>query len=160
MLRIDKKYCFSHSTHYYHFTKQLWATCTVYNVLHGWSRGQKNEQQNNAPSPKKQCSCRLLGSSENRAFETCRSTEQLNSQDPKFGSYVFVTIISEWMSWHLSRHHYWSLSRETCSKEESKRYPQAVRQHPESSLLYRRMTTKSGKRKQTGLEKAKGVQCF
>ena len=29
------------------------------NVLHGWSREQKNEQQNNAPNPKKQCSCRL-----------------------------------------------------------------------------------------------------
>ena len=29
------------------------ATCTVYNVLHGWSREQKNEQQNNAPNPKK-----------------------------------------------------------------------------------------------------------
>ena len=71
------------STHYYHFTKQLWATCTVFNVLHGWSRGQKNEQQNNAPNPKKQCSCRLLGSSENRSFESCRSTEQLNSSRSK-----------------------------------------------------------------------------
>ena len=28
-------------------------------VFHGWSREQKNEQQNNAPSPKKKCSCRL-----------------------------------------------------------------------------------------------------
>ena len=44
-------------------------------VLHGWSSGQKNEQQNNAPSPKKQCSCRLSGSSKNRAFERCGSTD-------------------------------------------------------------------------------------
>ena len=28
------------------------ATCIVCIFLHGWSRGQKNEQQNNAPSPK------------------------------------------------------------------------------------------------------------
>ena len=28
-------------------------------ILHGWSREQKNEQQNNVPSPTKQCSCRL-----------------------------------------------------------------------------------------------------
>ena len=28
------------------------ATCTVCNVLHGCWRGQKNEQQNNAPNPK------------------------------------------------------------------------------------------------------------
>ena len=51
------------------------AIYTVCNVLHGWSRGQKNEQQNNVPNPKKQCSCRLQGSSENRTFERCRSTE-------------------------------------------------------------------------------------
>ena len=50
------------------------ASSTVCNVLHGWSREQKNEQPNNAPSPKNQCSCRLSGSSENRAFERCRST--------------------------------------------------------------------------------------
>ena len=30
------------------------------------SREQKNEQQNNAPSPKQPCSCRLSGLSENR----------------------------------------------------------------------------------------------
>ena len=29
------------------------ATCTICNVFHGWSRGQKNEQQNNAHNPKK-----------------------------------------------------------------------------------------------------------
>ena len=29
------------------------ATCTVCYALHGWSRGQKNEQQNNVPNPKK-----------------------------------------------------------------------------------------------------------
>ena len=52
----------------------LWATYTVCNVLYGRSRGQKNEQQNKAPSPKTQCSCRLSVSSENRAFERCRST--------------------------------------------------------------------------------------
>ena len=40
-----------------------------------WLRGQKNEQQKNDPNPKKQCSCRLSGSSENRAFEMCRFTE-------------------------------------------------------------------------------------
>ena len=45
------------------------VTCTICNVLYGWSRGQKNKQQDNAPNPKKQCSCRLSGSSENRAFE-------------------------------------------------------------------------------------------
>ena len=50
-------------------------TCTIDNVSHGWSRGQKNEQQNNVPSPKKQCSYRLSGSSENRAFERCKSTK-------------------------------------------------------------------------------------
>ena len=44
------------------------ATGTVCNVLYSWSRGEKNEQQNNALSPKKQSSCRLSGSSENRAF--------------------------------------------------------------------------------------------
>ena len=27
-------------------------TCTVCYVLHGWSRGQQNEQLNNAPRPK------------------------------------------------------------------------------------------------------------
>ena len=47
----------------------LRATCTVCNVLHGWSREQKNEQHNNAPNPTKQCSCRLPGSSENRDLE-------------------------------------------------------------------------------------------
>ena len=50
------------------------ATCTICNVLRGWSRGQNNEQQNNVPSPKRQCSCRLSGPSENRAFKGCRST--------------------------------------------------------------------------------------
>ena len=50
------------------------ASCIVYNVLKGWSRGQKNEQENNVPSPEKQCSCRLSGSSENRTFKRCRST--------------------------------------------------------------------------------------
>ena len=37
------------------------ATCTICNVLHGWSRGQKNEQQNNAPNPKKTMNQRLSG---------------------------------------------------------------------------------------------------
>ena len=51
------------------------ATCTgVCNVLHGWSRRQQNEQQQNAPSPKKHCTCRLSESSESRALERCRST--------------------------------------------------------------------------------------
>ena len=57
----------------------LGATCTICNVLHGWSREQKNKQQNNVPNPTKQCSCRLSGSSENRAFEGCRSTECFGS---------------------------------------------------------------------------------
>ena len=29
------------------------VTCTICNVLHDWSRGQRNEQQNNDPTPKK-----------------------------------------------------------------------------------------------------------
>ena len=29
------------------------ATCTVCNVLHGWSRGQKSEKQNRDPNPNK-----------------------------------------------------------------------------------------------------------
>ena len=33
--------------------------CTVCNVLHDWSREQKNEQRNNIPTQKKQCSCKL-----------------------------------------------------------------------------------------------------
>ena len=32
---------------------EVGATYTVCSILHSWSRGQKNEQQNNAPSPKK-----------------------------------------------------------------------------------------------------------
>ena len=28
------------------------VTCTVCNILHAWLKGQKNEQQNNAPNPK------------------------------------------------------------------------------------------------------------
>ena len=37
-------------------------------VIGGTDHGQKNEKQNNVPSHKKQLrSCRLLGSSENRA---------------------------------------------------------------------------------------------
>ena len=32
---------------------QLGGTRSICNVLHGWSRRQKNEQQNNAPNPKK-----------------------------------------------------------------------------------------------------------
>ena len=37
------------------------AACTVCNILHGWLKGQKNEQQNNIMflALKKQCSCRL-----------------------------------------------------------------------------------------------------
>ena len=52
---------------------KYWETCIVCNVLRGWSREQKNDQQNNAPNPKKQCRCRSE-SSKNRAFEGCRST--------------------------------------------------------------------------------------
>ena len=37
------------------------ATCTVCSVLHGWSREQKNEQQHNAPSPKKPCTAGYQG---------------------------------------------------------------------------------------------------
>ena len=57
-----------------YYTRRPGATCTVCKALHGWSRGQKDEQPNNAPNPKKQCSCRLSGSIENRAFERYRST--------------------------------------------------------------------------------------
>ena len=49
------------------------APCTVCNVLYGLSRGPKNKQQNNVLNLKKQCSCRLKGSSENRPFGRCRS---------------------------------------------------------------------------------------
>ena len=59
---------------YYKFNKM-----TMRSLL--GSRELKNEQQNNAPSPKQQCSCRLLESSENRAFEGCRSTYPLPSTD-------------------------------------------------------------------------------
>ena len=61
---------------------KLGATYTVCNVLHGWSTEQKNEQQSNALNPKKQCSCRLSGSSENRAS---RSTAKL-----RFSPDIFV----------------------------------------------------------------------
>ena len=37
---------------------------------------QKIEQENDVPNPKKQFSCRLSGSSENRAFEKGRSTNK------------------------------------------------------------------------------------
>ena len=63
------------------------ATCIIYNILHGWSRGQNSEQQNNAPRYKKQCSCRLSGSSENRAFKRCRSTGTLAVFDNFFNKY-------------------------------------------------------------------------
>lgn len=33
--------------------KTIEATCTVRNVLNGWSREERNEQQNNVPGPKK-----------------------------------------------------------------------------------------------------------
>ena len=51
------------------------GTCAVCKVFHGWSRGEKNEELNSAPDPKKnkQCSCRLSWSSEYRAFERCRA---------------------------------------------------------------------------------------
>ena len=49
------------------------AICTVYNVLHGWSRAQKNEQQNIAPSSTKQFNFRQR-SSANRALKWSRST--------------------------------------------------------------------------------------
>ena len=38
----------------FHIPKHFGATHTACNVLHGWLRGQKNEQQNNVPNPKKQ----------------------------------------------------------------------------------------------------------
>lgn len=44
--------------------------CTVYNALDNCSRG----EQNNVCSSKKLCSCRLSGSTENRASERCKST--------------------------------------------------------------------------------------
>ena len=51
-------------------------TCTIFNVLHGWSRD-KRTNQNSAPNPNKALySCRLSGSNENRALERCRSTAE------------------------------------------------------------------------------------
>ena len=64
------------------------ATCTVCSVSHDWSREQKNEQQNSVPSPKKQCSCRLSGSSENRALKRNRST--VGRTKITFFSQVFI----------------------------------------------------------------------
>ena len=53
--------------------QQISIPCTICNISHNFisreMREQKNEQQNNAPSAKKQCSCRLSGSSENRHLE-------------------------------------------------------------------------------------------
>ena len=40
---------------------EIGVTCTVCNILHGWSRGQKNEQQNNVPSPKKSAAASYQG---------------------------------------------------------------------------------------------------
>ena len=50
------------------------ATRTVCNVSHDWPREQKTEQQKNAPNPKKQCSCRLSGSSENSVMPALKRT--------------------------------------------------------------------------------------
>ena len=78
-------------THYWSLRKVCWCYCAYFlkcmmlKSLRGdlllyrlqrltrWSREQKNEQQNNVPSPKKQCSYRLSGSSKNKAFKSCRS---------------------------------------------------------------------------------------
>ena len=56
-------------------TRILWATNTVSNDSHYWSREQNNKQRNNAPRHKRQWSSRLSGSSENRAYKRCRPTE-------------------------------------------------------------------------------------
>ena len=56
--------------------------------LHYWSRGQNNEQQNNAPiaNPKKQCSCRLSGSTENKALKGTGLLKVIpDFQTPKIG---------------------------------------------------------------------------
>ena len=53
------------------------ATCTVFNILHGRSKEQRNERQYNALNSRKQCSCSLLGTSENRVFDRCRSNGRL-----------------------------------------------------------------------------------
>ena len=52
------------------------ATCIVCHVPHYWSREQKNEQQNNAPTHIKQWSYRLSGSSENKAYNSCSLLSQ------------------------------------------------------------------------------------
>ena len=59
------------------------------NVLQCWSRDQKNEQRSNVLSSKKQCSCWLSGSSENRAFEGCRSTVRLSCMINKIRDIIF-----------------------------------------------------------------------
>ena len=64
------------------------AICTVCN---GWSRGQKNEQQNNIPNPKKQCCCRLSWSRENGAFKRCSSTVGINTNLNTKLTYSFKT---------------------------------------------------------------------
>ena len=50
------------------FQRLTWLTWLV-------ERTKERTTLNNVPSPKKQRSCRLSGSSENRAFEKCRSTD-------------------------------------------------------------------------------------
>ena len=47
----NSKECFSRFPDTSKLVKKV-ATCSVWKVLHGWSRGQTNEQQNNAPNPK------------------------------------------------------------------------------------------------------------
>ena len=58
------------------------------NVLHDWSRGQKNGQQNNVPSPKTQCSGWFSGFSENRGFEKYKSTA-LEAEISSCFSFIF-----------------------------------------------------------------------
>ena len=57
----------------------LTAACTVCNVLHGWSREQRNEQQNNVPNPKNNATTGYKGPVKNEAFESCRSSLDLST---------------------------------------------------------------------------------
>ena len=57
----------------------LGTTCTVCNILHGWSRGQKNEQQNNASSPKNNAAAGYQGPVK---IELLKGTGPLYHLDP------------------------------------------------------------------------------
>ena len=62
---------------------------TICNVLHGWSRGQKNEQQNNAPDPKGPVKIELLKGA--GLLKNCLFSNTLSfRQNCIFGEYDFL----------------------------------------------------------------------